>query len=281
MAEQGTFSGEVQRGWQRFWGASWWVKGPVAAVAAILVLGGIGGAIGDDEDADATADPARTATSGPEDEPTPEGTATSEPSPTETSEPTETPTPSATATPTETPTPTATPTPSPTPEPAGFRFGDGTKLVGDEVVAGATYRTIAGSSCYWERLSGLGGELDDIITNEFGGGSQVVTIGSTDEAFNSSNCGTWTQDIDTPVTESPDGPIDVEGTLIVGVDIGPGTWRADGGDGSCYWERLSGFSGELTHLIANDFGDASPIVQVAASDAGFSSTSCGTWTKLE
>jgi hypothetical protein len=67
------------------------------------------------------------------------------------------------------------------------------------------------------------------------------------------------------------------GSQIVGQDVTPGTYRGDGGD-SCYWERLSGFGGTFEEIIANDIGDLHPIVTIAATDAGFSSTNCGTWT---
>jgi len=38
MADEGTFIGEVQRGWRRFWRLSWWWKGPILGVAAIISL---------------------------------------------------------------------------------------------------------------------------------------------------------------------------------------------------------------------------------------------------
>lgn len=74
-------------------------------------------------------------------------------------------------------------------------FADGTWLVGRDIQPG-TYQAQppAGSGCYWERLSGLSGTLDDIIANDFGSSGQVVvTILATDVAFNSNGCGTWTK----------------------------------------------------------------------------------------
>jgi hypothetical protein len=84
--------------------------------------------------------------------------------------------------------PAPTPTPTPTPEPGAF--GDGTWRVGATVQPG-TYGTDGGPSCYWARLSGFGGTLDEIIANNYGSGSQIVTIASTDVGFTSSGCGTW------------------------------------------------------------------------------------------
>lgn len=69
-------------------------------------------------------------------------------------------------------------------------FGDGTYLVNKDIQAG-TYRTAGGSYCYYERLSGLGGSLGEIIANEITKGPAVVSIASTDMAFKSKGCGTW------------------------------------------------------------------------------------------
>jgi hypothetical protein len=69
-----------------------------------------------------------------------------------------------------------------------------------------------------------------------------------------------------------------DGTFRVGVDIHPGTYRAANPSQGCYWERLSGFSGEFGDLIANNFTDAPDVVTIAPTDAGFSSDGCGTWT---
>jgi len=69
-----------------------------------------------------------------------------------------------------------------------------------------------------------------------------------------------------------------DGTFRVGVDISPGTYRAANPSQGCYWERLSGFSGEFGDVIANNFTDAPEVVTIAPTDAGFSSDGCGTWT---
>ena len=59
---------------------------------------------------------------------------------------------------------------------ASSSFGSGTHRVGSDISPG-TYRTrSAVSSCYWERLRGFSGDLDDIIANDFSSGFQVVTI---------------------------------------------------------------------------------------------------------
>jgi hypothetical protein len=83
---------------------------------------------------------------------------------------------------------TVTVTVTPTPKTA---FPDGSFHVGSDIEAG-TYRSVATTdSCYWERLRGFGGTLDEIIANFFGTGPTIVTIAPTDVGFRSERCGGW------------------------------------------------------------------------------------------
>lgn len=68
-----------------------------------------------------------------------------------------------------------------------------------------------------------------------------------------------------------------DGTYRVGADIAPGTYRSTG-SGSCYWERQSSFGGGFESIIANEFARGQAVVTIQASDAGFKSQGCGTWT---
>ncbi len=83
---------------------------------------------------------------------------------------------------------------SPSPE-ASASIEEGLWMVGEDIQPGI-YRAVIpddSASCYWERLSGLSGSLDDIIANGLGEpGEQVfVSIAASDLAFNSDGCGTW------------------------------------------------------------------------------------------
>ena len=82
-----------------------------------------------------------------------------------------------------------------------------------------------------------------------------------------------------PITLSPTEPF-AGGTFRVGRDISPGTWRSSPGTSGCYWERLSSFGGEISDIIANEFADGQLMVTISGSDAGFSSSDCGFWTKV-
>ncbi len=70
-----------------------------------------------------------------------------------------------------------------------------------------------------------------------------------------------------------------DGTYTVGKDIQPGTYRTRTASPGCYFARLSGFGGTIGEIIANANTDAPAIVTIKATDKGFTSTNCGTWTK--
>lgn len=167
-------------------------------------------------------------------------------------------------------------TPCSTTQPTGVTFGDGTHQLGSALPAG-TYRTRADvAGCYWARLSGFSGQLSDVIENNLSDYHQVVTIEPTDAGFESDGCGTWTNNL-SALTSSPTAPFG-NGQWIVGTDISAGTWSAPGGP-NCYWERESDFTGDINSVIANDLSAVTPVVTISATDAGFTSEDCGTWTK--
>ena len=73
------------------------------------------------------------------------------------------------------------------------------------------------------------------------------------------------------------------GTWEVGVDIEAGTYTssADGLLG-CYWERLSGFEGTLSEILANGVPNEGPvIVTILPTDKGFRSQLCAEWVKRD
>ena len=223
--------------------------------------------------------PQPTATLAPSTAPSPTPTATLTPSPTPM--PVSTFTPTSATTPSPTPVPTATPrpmpmptaTPIPTTGPAQG-FGEGTWIVGDDILPG-TYAAGPGLDfCSWERLSGFSGEFEDIIAIDVGNPRPIVTIFPTDAGFTSASCGEWLPIADAVTTPSGDG------TWVVGSELASGTYAAGPGLDFCSWERLSGFSGEFEDIIAIDVGDPRPIVTIFPTDAGFKSADCGEWLPI-
>ena len=72
-----------------------------------------------------------------------------------------------------------------------------------------------------------------------------------------------------------------DGTYLVGEDITPGEYRATVPRESylCYWERLSGTSGDFDDIITNGLAEAGDevVVTVEESDVAFGTNGCGAW----
>lgn len=71
--------------------------------------------------------------------------------------------------------------------------GDGTYEVGVDVKPGTYVSAAPDENCYWARLKGSGGSLDDILANNNTSGRSVVTIKKTDKFFETSGCEPWTK----------------------------------------------------------------------------------------
>jgi hypothetical protein len=155
-------------------------------------------------------------------------------------------------------------------------FSNGTQIVGQDLAPG-TYRTRAGNSgCYYARLAGFSGSLEEIIANDNTDAPAVVTISPSDKGFVSRGCANWTQDL-SAITANRTSFGD--GIYIIGTDVQPGTYRNSGQQG-CYYSRLSGFSGAMGEILANDNTDSPAVVTILPSDKGFKSSRCGIWTLL-
>jgi hypothetical protein len=148
-------------------GPSWFKRGWVLAIAALVVGVGIGSAGGKTKVRD-VAGPITTAT------------ATATATVTTTIQPTK-----VVATHTVQVRVTFTPA-------AVNQFSDGTYLVGKDIPPGL-YKTDGSGGCYWERMSSLSGGLDSIIANDNISGPTTVQIAATDAAFKTSGGCTWSR----------------------------------------------------------------------------------------
>jgi hypothetical protein len=70
-------------------------------------------------------------------------------------------------------------------------FGDGTYRVGRDISPGLWKNTDSSNYCYWQRVSGFGGTLDEIIDNGLSDQIQTVRIQPTDVGFSAQSCGSW------------------------------------------------------------------------------------------
>ena len=83
-----------------------------------------------------------------------------------------------------------------------------------------------------------------------------------------------------PPTATPQRPLAAipDGTWLIGAEVSPGLYAAPGG-AQCVWKRLSGFGGTPEETIAAGGGER-PIVEIAQTDRGFATDSCGEWAPL-
>ena len=122
---------------------------------------------------------------------------------------------------------------------------DGTWKVNEDIAPGTYESTNVLGMCYWSRLSGFTGGINDIIANGIPQGRAIVTILPTDHGFSSLACGKWSP-VPNVVSIQENIP---EGTWIVGQDILEGTYRSNSPN-DCYWSRLNGFTGGMHDIIA-------------------------------
>jgi len=152
-------------------------------------------------------------------------------------------------------------------------FTDGRYHVGDDIPPGTYRSSNPDSRCYWERY----GAANVIAIGGRGAGPDIVTIAPGDAVFVSDGCGSWTNKVE-PFVGARAGQFS-DGTYLVGTDIQPGMYAADGAS-SCSWIRLSGFGGTQTDSIASG-GGYQPTITIAPTDTGFQSSQCGTWTLVK
>jgi hypothetical protein len=85
----------------------------------------------------------------------------------------------------------------------------------------------------------------------------------------------WEQSLIATEEQIEAGTIPGDGIWVVGEDVEPGVYRAQGSGGSCYWARLRSLDG--SDIITNHFGSANVSVEIHASDAAFETSGCGSW----
>lgn len=164
----------------------------------------------------------------------------------------------------------------------GEPFGEGTWLVGIDIEPGRYFASSPSESCDWYRLQSFGGEhTDGHFTPDGAGWFPIVDIDAADVGFENFGCGTWTKEAPAaPVARGTFG----DGAWRVGIDIEPGRYFAAAPSKNCYWARLDDFGGYagMDLGIGDGFNWEQPapmaVADIAASDVGFASRGCGTWT---
>ena len=128
-------------------------------------------------------------------------------------------------------------------------------------------------SCYWARLQGVSGALDDILANDNAMGQFYIEVLEGD-AYLETHCQM------TPLADWPEPsamPDNLKpGTYLVGRDIIAGTYKGEAGEEVsdwCYWARLNNVAGDLGAIAANHNATGGPFyVEVLDSDYALNTT---------
>ena len=84
-----------------------------------------------------------------------------------------------------------------------------------------------------------------------------------------------------PVATDPADALASLRTLVVGVDIQPGTYRTAGpvGGGQCYWARMSSTTGGLGDVIDGGMPTGPATVTIEPTDKSFQTAGCAEWVR--
>jgi hypothetical protein len=157
-------------------------------------------------------------------------------------------------------------------------FGEGLYIVGIGIAPGRYYSNPSGE-CAWTRLSTYPTSDHITLQQTWSSPAQwIVDILPPDAAFQSYDCGIWSQ---APANAPAPGFIE-PGMWEVRAQVPQGRYRTKAAAG-CNWERLSNFEGTPSGVIesgsAERGGDI--VVSIRSTDAGFvANDACGTWKRV-
>jgi hypothetical protein len=157
-------------------------------------------------------------------------------------------------------------------------FGEGLYLVGIGIATGRYYSNPDGE-CAWARLSSYSVIDAAAMRQTWSGAKQwIIEILPSDAAFQSYDCGIWSQ----APTNAPASGFIEPGMWEVRSQVPQGKYRTKAAAG-CHWERLSNFEGTPSGVVENGSaeGGGDIVVSIRSTDAGFvANDDCGTWKRV-
>ena len=164
-------------------------------------------------------------------------------------------------------------------EPPATEFGPGAYQLHSDIEPGIYESSAPAERCFWFYIRDWTYPMDDaapIVVWLVG--SPVVEIPEDTFGFYSARCGTWTkrdgQVPPTPATTFGDG------SHVAGMDVAPGVYTTQGGEGMCLWYRTSpvGGNSENRNAIGWHTSEGQQVAEIYADDVGVYSEGCGEWS---
>ncbi len=165
-------------------------------------------------------------------------------------------------------------------EPPSIRFEEGMHEVGVDIRPGIYTSTSNDGRCVWFTVDDFMHQpaSSNLIT-WWKTGEPIAEIKPDSAGFYSIRCGTWNRRdagfAEEPLTHFGDG------SYLVGIDIAPGTYIADAGNGFCDWFRTAPFGDTSPDNSGGYVSKGRQVATIFASDTGFHSDGCGIWRPLE
>ena len=165
-------------------------------------------------------------------------------------------------------------------DPPAVQFEEGMHEIGVDIRPGIYTSTSNDGRCVWFTVDDFTHRpaSSNLIT-WWKTGEPIAEIKSDNAGFYSIRCGTWYRR-DVELSGEPSTSFG-DGSYLVGIDIEPGTYVADAGDGFCDWFRTAPFGDTSPDNSGGYVSKGRQVATIFESDSGFHSDGCGMWRPLD
>ena len=151
--------------------------------------------------------------------------------------------------------------------------------VAHDSMGGGLWHSSGGPTCAWHSSTNQRTQpLPDGVGAPYAG-PRYADLSVLTVHFDTSGCGPWVQadgPFDTLHPTNAYGVLAGDGDYRVGVEVPAGRYQSTATT-DCTWQRRLDFSGLPGNVIASGTGG---VVDIAATDGGFSTQSCGLWRRI-
>ena len=167
--------------------------------------------------------------------------------------------------------------------PVGLKLQNG-------VVGQGLWHSSGGPDCSFSTTTfPLGGVVNPSVVEPARAGPRYVDFLAGDFRFDTAGCGPWVQaggPLDALHPTNAYGVLEGDGDFRVGIEVPPGRYQATSPT-TCSWQRVRDFGHRVpdpdpngifpSTIIASGTSDT---VDIAPTDAGFTTSNCGAWRRI-